>query len=547
MNAEPPNPGQRTSNQPGEASQGLAALARVDFDGLDTAGILDAASAAVATMSPCRVEASYRRVGSHMVRHPPSQPERPDIDKLLLESGFDGSVTMPDKRWGWAFGLRTEGTVNGWLIVSAVHQPMPNDILLLTILAQQAGAALGFAPLHSRDAHRANQLAAAFARLQSRTRAHEVIGAALATDSGEQGIADALHELTARAVSVEDRFGNLRSWAGPGRPDIYPKPDPDRRALLLHELAARPGAMRVNHRMVILVKPHAEVLAVLALIDPGKRVTDDEVFALEFASTALGLELSYQRNLAEMELNLRRELVDDLVAGTDDGSAYARAAAIGHDFHRPHYVAAVHCAGGADSVVAAAAGRAATALQLEYLLGRHAGLVVLITAGFPEPGALYREISRHLGRASCVIGIGSRCERPRDCPESFAKARRTLNIRLHSATPDGASAYDQLGFYHLVDAAHSAGVLNDFVREWLGVLIDYDNSKTSELVPTLSGYLESGGSYDDAAAALHIHRSTLRYRLSRIGQLTGYDLRNVDTRFNLHAATRAWRFLNGGS
>ncbi|WP_369803893.1 helix-turn-helix domain-containing protein [Mycobacterium sp. 1274761.0] len=41
----------------------------------------------------------------------------------------------------------------------------------------------------------------------------------------------------------------------------------------------------------------------------------------------------------------------------------------------------------------------------------------------------------------------------------------------------------------------------------------------------------------------HIHRSTLRYRLARISELTGYDLRNVNTRFNLHAATRAWRFL----
>jgi hypothetical protein len=39
-------------------------------------------------------------------------------------------------------------------------------------------------------------------------------------------------------------------------------------------------------------------------------------------------------------------------------------------------------------------------------------------------------------------------------------------------------------------------------------------------------------------------RSTPRYRLARIGALTGYDLRNLNVRFNLHAATRAWRFLN---
>ncbi|BCZ20291.1 hypothetical protein MTY59_01460 [Mycobacterium senriense] len=60
----------------------------------------------------------------------------------------------------------------------------------------------------------------------------------------------------------------------------------------------------------------------------------------------------------------------------------------------------------------------------------------------------------------------------------------------------------------------------------------------------MSDYLECGGNYDESAAALHIHRSTLRYRLARIAELTGYDLRSVDTRFNLHAATRTWRFLN---
>ncbi|HEV7852902.1 MAG TPA: helix-turn-helix domain-containing protein, partial [Mycobacterium sp.] len=40
------------------------------------------------------------------------------------------------------------------------------------------------------------------------------------------------------------------------------------------------------------------------------------------------------------------------------------------------------------------------------------------------------------------------------------------------------------------------------------------------------------------------HRSTLRYRLDRIRRITGCDLSVVDVRFNLHAATRAWRFLN---
>lgn len=116
-------------------------------------------------------------------------------------------------------------------------------------------------------------------------------------------------------------------------------------------------------------------------------------------------------------------------------------------------------------------------------------------------------------------------------------------MRLHSAAPAGAAAYDELGFYRLIDAAHDGGAVEDFIREWIGALLDYDSAKNSDLVLTLSEHLESGGNYDDSANALHIHRSTLRYRLARIGELTGHDLRDANTRFNLHAATRSWRFL----
>jgi sugar diacid utilization regulator len=275
-------------------------------------------------------------------------------------------------------------------------------------------------------------------------------------------------------------------------------------------------------------------------------VTEDSLFALRYGTTVLALELSHERNLAEMELNLRRELVDDLLAGTDRVGAYARADALGHDLRRPHYVVVVQTAGRTDSALATAAGRAATALRLNYLQGRHGGLVVLLTDGRPDPRALHHAISAGLDRTTSAIGIGTRCEVPDDLPRSFIEARRALNIQLRSANPEGAAAFDELGFYRLIDAAHGGGTVEAFVREWLGTLLDYDEGRNSELVLTLSDYLECGGSYDESAAALHIHRSTLRYRLARIAELTGHDLRKVDTRFNLHAATRAWRFLNPG-
>src|ERR1700754_206584 len=564
MNDASHSPAQGTRPDEQASPGGLAALSLVTFDDSDAGEIFREATAAVGGLASCQVEASYRWVNGGFVRFPPSQPAHPDIERHR-ESGWDGHVDTRDGRWGWAFPLSHRSTVNGCLVVSAASAPSKNQIQLLTILAQQTGAALAHAALHARqlgdvtkqtksnadlkvansDLKVANRaLGTTVTRLQRQTNVHEVLSAAVAAGMGEQGIADALNDLTGHSVGIEDRFGNLRCWAGSGQPDPYPKQLTDERELLLHELAAQTGQARIRGRVLTLVQPRAEILGVLALNDPDGTVTEDDLFALRYGSIVLALELAHQRTVAEIELNLRRDLVDDLLAGTDRDGAYARADALGHDLRRPHHVVVVQSTGGSESTLPVAAGRAATALHQNFLLGRHAGLVVLLTDGRPDPRAFHHAISEILGSTTSVIGMALDARCPDDFPQSFIEARRALNIRLRSVNPEGAAAFDELGFYRLIDAAHGGGEVESFVREWLGTLLDYDDTKNSELVMTLSDYLECGGNYDESAAALHIHRSTLRYRLARIAELTGHDLRNVDTRFNLHAATRAWRFLN---
>jgi hypothetical protein len=539
-------------------SSSLTALSRVSLDDHDAVEILRAAADAVGTVSPCRVEASYFAIKGAFARFPSSQADDPDLESRVREIGCEGRLTIENRRWAWAFALRHQNVIKGCLLVSAGSEPKKTQILLLKILAQQTGAALANAAMHDRDKGRATQLANVNAELETtndrlattvgqlrrQTIVHETLAAALAATTGEQGIMDALHQLTQLPVVLEDKFGNLRAWAGPGRPAQYPKQSKRERESLLHEMASQAGMARIGDRLRILLQPNAEILGVLALVDPDNRATENSVFALRYGSTVVALELSHQRNLAEIELSVRRNLVDDLLVGTDQDGAYARADALGHDLRRPHYVVVVQCAGETERALAAGSGRAATAMKLNYLQGRHAGLVVLLVDGRPDPRLLHHTLSDNLGRTASVIGIGSRCELPSDFPQSFTEARRALNVRLRSASPAGASAFDELGFYRLIDAANSANVVDGFVREWLGALIDYDESKNSTLVLTLSHYLECGGSYAESAAALHIHRSTLRYRLDRIRRITGLDLSVVDNRFNLHAATRAWRFLN---
>ena len=297
MNDESRSPAQGTRPDRTGFVRGSGCAVAFTFGDSDAGEIFREATAAVGGLASCQVEASYRSVNGGFVRFPPSQPAHPDIQRHR-ESGWDGHVDTRDGRWGWAFPLSHRSIVNGCLVVSAASAPSENQIQLLTILAQQTGAALAHAALHDRDSgdtakltksnadlKAANrELGTTVTRLQRQTNVHEVLSAAVAAGKGEQGIADALYDLTGHSVGIEDRFGNLRCWAGPGQPHPYPKQLTDERELLLHELAAQTGQARIGGRVLTLVQPRAEILGVLALNDPDDTVTEDDLFALRYGS-----------------------------------------------------------------------------------------------------------------------------------------------------------------------------------------------------------------------------------------------------------------------
>lgn len=73
--------------------------------------------------------------------------------------------------------------------------------------------------------------------------------------------------------------------------------------------------MRLRDRVAVLVSPHGEHLGVSAVVDPRVTMSDDDAFALHFACTLLGYELSHRRSLVELEEGVRRDLFDDLLGG----------------------------------------------------------------------------------------------------------------------------------------------------------------------------------------------------------------------------------------
>ena len=97
------------------------------------------------------------------------------------------------------------------------------------------------------------------------------------------------------------------------------------------------------------------------------------------------------------------------------------------------------------------------------------------------------------------------------------------------------SLFDDLGVWRLLTASADPSNLKDFVREWLAPLIEYDAKHQSDLSPRCPPISRVTAPTEATARSLFIHRSTLRYRLARIEQLSGRRLDDPHHRFNFPA------------
>ena len=514
--------------------------------------ILELAASSAPGLGPWRIDGyafteGQWRPASTSGSNPPSGL----LTQLATLGSAAGPVRLPGHPWAWAYPLRGAGGLLGHLVASCDGEPPAEQRFLIQVIAQQTGVAVSNARLHARERATAAELATTntalaetVTSLQRSMDIHQRLTRVAVSGEGQPGIAKALHELTGMPVAIEDRYGNLTAWGGPGRPEPYPKESFAKREHLLRRLMRASKPVRDGERLILLASPRTDVLGVLALIDAQHRADDADLVALEHGATVLSMELARLRGIADTELRLRRDLVHDLLAGSDDESALTRAEALDYDLRRPHRVVIVEGRGRArahDALLSAVRRAMRTARQ-DGLFETWSGDVAIVSAGQTDWEQLRRAIVSDLG-GQVHIGVGGPCARPSELPRSLREAG--LALRLQKTLLPGSSAceYPKLGIFRMLAAIPDLTEVETFVREWLGSLLDYDARRKAELVHTLTQYLEHGGNYDATAAELSVHKSTLKYRLQRIRELTGLELNDPDVHFNLQLATRAWGTL----
>ncbi len=542
-----PDQGDRPSREQLSALRSLLVLAMILTQQDSQAAILDVVANAIESLGQCQLRGIYFDGRWQDVRVPgrgaaAEGPPRIAVPTAtLLPAG--GQVQLPDVPWGWAYPLASPYGPGGYLIVGAAAGPLAaSEHFLLQVLAQHAASALANAHLHHLERERARELKAANLALRRGIEIHDRLTSVALADGGQDGIARVVYELTGHSVAIEDRFGNLQAWAGPDRPDTYPPADPRQQELILARAMAADGPIRDGERLVSIAVLGGVPMGVLVVHDPGATAGDLERMAIEHATTVLTIELARLQNLIETESRLRTNLVLQLVEGGDRTAIMNRAQALGYDLGRPHRVVLVD-GNPADEIdmLFHAVSRAARVVAAGSLLAQRLHDVIMLVGPLVPWDQFRQHVVAELHGSRCRVGVGGPCQAIEEFPRSYREAELALRMQETSGGPEQVTRYDDLGVYKVLAEANDTASVDRFVAEWLAQLLDYDSDHGTQLVLTLSEYLECGGNYDASAKALSVHRSTLKYRLNRIRQVSGYDLSLPDNQFNLQLATRAWR------
>lgn len=115
-----------------------------------------------------------------------------------------------------------------------------------------------------------------------------------------------------------------------------------------------------------------------------------------------------------------------------------------------------------------------------------------------------------------------------------AKEEADLVLRTllkHRTMPSIASFADIQVAFVLSEVAGSLRRAGTLLEGPVDQLDRHDRLHRTDLLPTLTAYLDSFGDVAAASSHLHIHPNTFRNRLRRITELTGFDAADADARF----------------
>jgi len=286
------------------------------------------------------------------------------------------------------------------------------------------------------------------------------------------------------------------------------------------DAAPRALARSINlEHTVQLIKVTIDVVEqqVPRLAEPGQEAAlRDAVvrFSREVAFAAARVYARAAETRGLWDARLQALLVDALVRGEQPDVIASRAAALGWPDPTPVAIAVGRSPGGEVAAIVHNVYRAARRIGVEVIGGVHGDRLVVMLGGATDPLAATEKMLAAYGDGPVVVSA------PAPSLDEASQAARSALAGFRAAPAWPAAPRPVLAGDLLPERALAGDV--DARRTLRNDVFAALARAGGELLETLDAFLAAGGVLESAARSLFVHPNTVRYRLRRIADITGF-------------------------
>jgi GAF domain-containing protein len=499
--------------------------------------------------------------------------EGAEASNLAIFSEASGGTDYPQS--AVSAPLVYKGEALGALVVENLYRPAvfePFDVRLLDALAQAAAIAIVNARLYAAERESRLGLQALHDeirlqrdQLQRRLQVQDSLAGVVRDDLPLSALATRLAGIVRGSVVIADSLYRVRASdrqiAADTVRDLGGIPWDRLDAAL--RLAARtraqqhvrPGAGG-GGLLVCPVTAGPETLGFVLVDTHGREADIVDQAAADSAALIAAAQLLRERALQEGEIRRRGHLLDQLLRGErPDGAASVPQA-------QPPLrlvVGAVRPAGDHQEEAGVRVLRAFLAVTQEALAEERRPVMVTLKdgdvvaiqswAGAPAAGGDEDRTGRALEAAAsrlerlapewrAVYAVEDGIAELTELASAYHETRLAIALRDRMGGHGAVFNVRSLGAYRLIMRAATGPAVVDVCARTLQPVLDHDRRNGLALLDTFRLYLESGSSPKATAARLGVHPHTVDYRLGRLQELTGLDLRRAEDRLTLELAVR---------
>ncbi|WP_026477420.1 response regulator [Alkaliphilus transvaalensis] len=147
-------------------------------------------------------------------------------------------------------------------------------------------------------------------------------------------------------------------------------------------------------------------------------------------------------------------------------------------------------------------------------------------------------LTKYSPKLSYVMGVSKIHKGINAIKKCYHEAQQALMVEnIENKNVNHISYFKDIGVFQLLTIIKDEEYCRNFLEDYIGKLIDYDQKKGTELINTLHALLKNQ-SLKEAASSLFIHPKTIVFRRKRIEELLEISLEDYETRLNLGIAIK---------